>query len=274
MRRFGNIRSCAFGALLVALLFGSAFSLQAGPITMTQVPSIAPNVYGSPSWNTYVTNALTALQTGATTQGAAGASQYNAVTGGTVSPGDVVVSGFQSWRGVAPGPYAGELGNRLDFGLKILGNGEVFRLSWLVNNMNSSDAANLFNNDGGFSSYNAYTVGRYYGDDKIRGTGDDVIYTAGGGNAWVNELLYVGVGNAIVADTGADNAAKLSNAMAYVAGMSVTNQYCLYDDIGDQLVCSDSQVNVAGEVIPEPATGLLLLAGVGALVAIRRFKRR
>jgi hypothetical protein len=279
MRLLGNIRSFSSSVILAALLLllGSAASLQAGPFVMTQTPSIAPNAYMSPSWSSYSFNALVALQAGLTTWGAPGADQYNAVTSGVVLPGDVVVSSFNSWRGVAPGVYAGEYGNRLQFGLYITGNGDTFRLSNLWFGMTSTPD-NFFQFTGGwgtgdpYTAYSAYTMGIWWGPDNTKGGGDDVIYTSGAASQLINELIYVGVGNSIDAtfEPGATDQAKLNSAMGYVWGMGITNRYCLYSDSEEELVCSDSHV----DVVPEPATGLLLLAGFGALVAFCRWRRR
>jgi len=273
------MRSLVFSVLFVALFLAAAPCLQAGPYThtMIQTPSIAPNAYLSPSWTTYYGNAISAIPSGATTWGASGPGQYNAVTSGWVLPGDVVVSSFNSWRGLAPGAYAGEFGNRLHFGLLLDGNGQVFRLSNLWFGM-SSTPDNFFQYTGGrgtadpYLTYNPYTVGIYYGPDGLPGGGDDVIYTSGPATNLVHRLIYAGVGNSIDAtfEPGATDQAKLNSAMAYVSGMGITNRYCLYDDNGDELVCSDSHI----DIVPEPATGLLLLAGLGGLVAIRRFRRR
>lgn len=273
------MRNSIFGVLFVALLFAAAPCLQAGPYThtMIQTPSIAPNAYLSPSWTTYYTNAIAAIQAGATTWGAPGPGQYNAVTSGWVLPGDVVVSSFNSWRGVAPGAYAGEFGNRLHFGLLLLGNGQMFRLSNLWFGM-SSTPDNFFQFTGGrgtadpFTSYNPWTVGIDYGPDGVPGGGDDTVYTSGAATQLVHALFYVGVGNSIDAtsEPGATPQDQLNSAMNYVSGMGITNRYCLYDDIGDELVCSDSHI----DIVPEPAPALLMLAGLGGLAAVRRFRRR
>src|SRR5262249_20400026 len=74
-RAFGSkggqsqIKGIAFIPTIATLLFGT-FHVQAqDSITITVIPALAPNVYGSPNWNAWVSNATTAIRNGYTSFG-------------------------------------------------------------------------------------------------------------------------------------------------------------------------------------------------------------
>src|SRR5688572_19908847 len=117
MRRF------SFVALVGLSSFGVA---QSGP-TITVTPTLAPNVFGSPSYPGWVTNSFNALDQGLSTFGTPGTPEYYKAQA-VVTRHEAIVTGFNSWKGVAnPGaPFGAELGNRMLFGLHIFGNGQTF----------------------------------------------------------------------------------------------------------------------------------------------------
>jgi hypothetical protein len=83
----------------------------------------------------YVTNAITALGTGLGTVGspASNPTAYFQVT--SLDDRGNIVTGFPSWKGLISAAsnfgaaFGSELGNRVHFGLHILGNGTQFSLS-------------------------------------------------------------------------------------------------------------------------------------------------
>src|SRR5215831_6853934 len=174
----------------------AAFSWGAPIITV--IPSLAPNKFGSPNWNTYVQNALSAIENGQTTNGdPSSPSYYEAVTG-PLSPWDMIVTGFPSWHGHAdPGSvygaaYANELGNRPQFGLYIVGNGTQFSISQLSFIGTSNDPGHIlsFGYATGIYSYSAEYVG------IIDGPGGPTYITSGPNTQLVDRLVGRGSGNA------------------------------------------------------------------------------
>lgn len=248
-------------------------------ITVTVVPSSAPNVYGSPSWGTYVTNSLFALENGLTQVGdrETDPTAYQAITDGVLRPGDIMVTSFKSWRkytnpGVVWGPqFAGEYGNRMHFGLHIMGDGtEQFCLEDLEFEISSTDG-NVLGFAGDFVGF-GYASTRHgidWGPDRIRGTADDIRYTSGNGTTPVDELVYVGVGNAYWPQpaTGQSEEDAIHDAIVWMRsqGVQVTGEYSITGKSGG--VYGDATTLV----IPSPAP--LAVCGVFGLALVRRRTR-
>ena len=259
----------------------------AGPITMTVFPSIAPNYYASPSWPAYLTNAMNSLENNLGNIGnqATDPTAYRIISG--FYPGEIIVSEFPSWKGVANPlpPFNNEYGSRIHWGLHLVGDGTLqFRLANLWNDMNSNDVWNSFNPpvEGFFGSsvYNSYLRGINYGTDRVKGGGNDILYPVSGTDPslLIDELIYVGVGNAY--DTQYEDPllspqGRIDSIIAYMASVpnfTVSNRYCLFTDnhSADPIICADSPV----PMVPEPATSLLLAAGLFSLLAARRLRHQ
>ncbi len=269
---------CIWAGLGIALI---TLPAQASNITLDIFASSAPNVFGSPSWNAYAANALNSLNNGLGTTGNRNLSPtaYE-VLNGTFAPGDVMVTSFNSWRGVAnpPLPFAGEYGNRIHFGLHAYGNGQLdsqFRLNTLTFYINSSDT--LLNWSGNFVGYDfngTTSYGINWGADRVKGgIGDTIITGAGSGSVLIDELVYVGVGNAYWPQ----DIAQMADTTAYIYDeeLSITGGYCVYDAANQNGFCQsrtvDVQVAPVSGSVPEPATLTLLGAG---LLALGRFRRK
>src|SRR5687768_10186156 len=114
-----------FGCVLVACGLISSESVCADPV-INVTPWLAPNGFGSPDFPAAADNAIYAIQNGLTSHGS-GAAAFNAIAdGGTIGISDNIVTGFNSWDGVADPntpAFANQYGNRLHFGLQVLGNG-------------------------------------------------------------------------------------------------------------------------------------------------------
>jgi hypothetical protein len=268
-----------FGTQLpVVAIVGLALSLRltaSAAITLDVVASSAPNVFGSPSWAGYTANALNSLQNGLGNIGsrATDPTAYE-IAGPTIQPGDVMVTSFNSWMGVAgplASPFNRELGNRIHFGLHAYGSTQ-FRLQDLTFSMSSSDSGNTLGFAGDFLGFDYNGTTRFGVDwvDGIRGNGNDIVYTSGNGATLVNELVYVGVGNAFWPGYGdpygPDPANPIGGAQAamddtvnYIlanAPFTITGSYSILENSG-----SDSVT-----VVPEPTTviaGALLLLPFG-----------
>lgn len=258
------------GMLSAAVLAGSSLCASAG-ITIDVVASSAPNVFGSPSWSGYLANALNSLEFGLGNLGDRNTdpTAYE-IAGATVSPGDFMVSSFNSWRGnVNPtGAFANELGNRMHFGLHAVGDGITqFALENVSFSITSSDSANSLGFTGDFTGlgYSSTRFGIDWGADRVKGGGDDIIYASGHGSTLVDEIVYVGIGNAFWPGGGDPDPsnpvggaqAAMDDAIAYVLGnapFSITGTYNILSDTGTDTVT----------VIPAPASAVLLL-GAGLL---------
>ena len=261
--------------LLVGL--SAASLVTAVPAFATSIdvtPWLAPNAFGSPSWNQAVQNADTAMHDGLTTVGS-GPSQFSAQTT-PVTADQVIVTGFPSWMGkVDPGTvfgpaYANELGNRMHFALRIDGQGTQFSISQLSFVGNSSDSGDGLNFSFAFGSYNysASYEGVLAGADGKLWTADDVFVTSGANTQLVDGLVGRGSGNSYDAYcsgcTLAQQQAALDAAAAgslYDGPFTFTGTYTLGSATG-----SASFDVVAPTPVPEPkylfASGLVLLAGI------------
>ena len=243
-----------------------------GAISIDVYPSSAPNVYGSTNFAGYTENAINAIENGYSSIGdiATDPAAYERAAA-TIQPGDIAVTSFPSWRGeVNPtGAFAGEHGNRLHFGLHILGNGTQFSISQLAFVMSSSDATNSL----GFGFPDGYNygpgyVGINYGTDGIKGSADDVRITGGDSTQLVDELIGRGSGDAWwpgknLPDIGVgDPQAAMDAHMAWinsVAPITVTGTYTLGGATG----------NASVTVVPEPGTLALLAMALLGLLFVR-----
>lgn len=254
--------------LLIATTFVVA---SANAIQIDVYASAAPNAFGSSNWGGYVSNALTAIEGGMNTFGAAGPTQFNNYDGQTRLVSDNIVTGYTSWMGNAnpAAPFNNELGTRWHFGVRVVGQGTQFALENLTFNMFSIEEPGI-NYAGNFVGLD-YSATRYGIDyvDGIKGNGNDVTYNSGNGTTLVDEIVYVGVGNAFASyltDPGATNQDKLDGIVAQISGYTLTTEYGI--DFGAGNVATGSAYTNF-EAVPEPATMTLL-----SLAAIAIAKRR
>ena len=251
----------------------SAYSMA---LTIDIRPSSAPNVFGSPSWNTHQSNALNSLENGLGNIGDRNTSPtaYE-ILNGEYMAGDVMVTSGNSWRGQAnpAAPFDQEHGNRLHFGLHLFGDGVVqFKLEDLNFAITSSDAAlNFAGNFSGLSFNGTSRIGIHWGADRAKGGGDDTVYVAGNGTTLIDEMVYVGVGNAYWPDftPGPDLQADIDSTINYLK----TNKPVImgeYSIVGtDKITYRNKETLV---FVPEPGT--LALFGLGlAGIGIARRKR-
>lgn len=243
------------------------------PISIDVYASPAPNFFGSSSWGAYVTNALNGIQSGGVTVGSTGPTQYFNTNGQTWGAENNIVTNFDSWMGTASAaaPFNNELGTRWHFGVHVLGNGTQFALQNLTFNMTSAERPELdFVGDFIGADYSSTRFGIDY-VDGIKGNGNDITYTTGNGTTLVDELVYVGVGNAFTALTGdpaPTNQGKIDDAALSIGGYILSTTYGI--DFGSGNVATGSAFTNF-EAVPEPATMAIL--GLAA-AAIARKKRK
>ena len=133
---------------------------QAQGITITVIPALAPNVYGSPNWTAWVSNATTAIANGYAAYGDPSSPSYYQWAPSVISVTNDIVTGFPSWDGLAdPGDVFGvnfsqELGNRLQFGIDIKGGTNLISISQLSFSAHSTDPSNTLDFAFAQGSYN------------------------------------------------------------------------------------------------------------------------
>ena len=241
--------------------------------------SSAPNFFGSPSWGGYLSNAMSGLQTGTMSIGdplTDPTAYFTFADGEIIDAGYAMVTSYNSWVGVAnpPGAFASELGNRLHFGLHASSTTQ-FTLADIEFEIASSDG-NVLAHAGDLSgtTFNGTTrIGIDWGGDNAPGGGDDTIYVGGESDATlVNEVFYVGVGNAYWPGGGdADptnpdlgQQGAIDDTYAYVlgeGGVDITGTYTIMGD------------SASTTVTLVPAPGVLALLGVAGLATRSRRRR-
>jgi hypothetical protein len=273
MKMLTNRRTVGFGiagvfaSLLVA---GSAKAAVTGNV----YASVAPNIDGSPSWTAYASNAMTALQNGASTGGdPTQPSYYSQVPDGADLPaGDFIVTDFNSWMGNGdPGTafgaaYAGEYGNRIHYGAVISGNGSQISISELSFNIDYNDATYT-----DLSLYNVAEGDYDYDTDHegvIFGVGGPTYITSGPSTQLVDEIITRGSAlgyQVLTTDDGATNQDKIDNWLDTNFGTdpySITGEYSV-----DGTLVAEATENF--NAVPEP-TSLGILAFVAGGMALRR----
>lgn len=263
--------------LILPALVLAAAPLAASAADISVYTSVAPNAFGSPSYDAYVANAIAALRTGVSSYGDSSLPSYYEQTS-SVRANEVIVTGFPSWKGQAdPGSvfgaaFANELGNRMLFGLVIDGAGSQFSISNLSFTAVSSDAGNAlgFGFGAGAYNYSNQYVGLLKGDDGVLFTSDDVLVTGGANTQLVDGLVGRGSGSSFAAYcspcTVGEQQAAIDEAAAFLTGPTTfTGTYSLGADSGS------GTFNIAA--VPEPGAWALMIAGFGLAGATLRRRR-
>lgn len=268
---------------LVALSAAVLGASSASAATITVTPWLAPNAFGSPSYPTWESNAVTAQRLQLPAFGTPGTPSF-AVGQSNINISDLIVTNFNSWRGqanpgVAFGPaYANELGTRGHFGLRIDGQGAQFSISTLALTMSSNDPGNVL----GFTfapgyQYGSGFVGLLKGADGILFTADDVVINSGADTQLVDGLAGRGSGNAFeVLCSGCTVAQQQAAINSFLANegpfpTQFTGTYTI--NVAGQNVTGSGTFNVSAAV-PEPTTWMMLIAGFGLLGGALRRRRR
>jgi hypothetical protein len=216
MTQITSARRLILGGIFLTALATLCFSrAQAQGITITVIPALAPNVYGSPNWNAWVSNATTAIANGYASYGDPSSPSYYQQAPAVISVTNDIVTGFPSWDGLAdPGDIFGanfsqELGNRLQFGIDIKGGTNLISISQLSFSAHSTDPGNTldFAFAQGSYNYSSSYVGIIYGPG-----GTNTYITSGPATQLVNEIVGRGSGNAWdTYDTSGNIASQQSN---------------------------------------------------------------
>jgi hypothetical protein len=249
-------------------------------VTITTEATMAPNGYGSPSYDTWAANGIYAMENGLTSYGAAGPAQFNVTT----SPLPVsanFVTGFPSWMGQADpaAPYNNELGTRASFVAVINGNGSLINMNNFGITMTSSDAGNALgvswpNNSisPGDWTYDAGDIGLIF-NNHINIAGGFTVVNSGDPGQMVNEIISIGAGNAYDGYLGDDPApgATDQDIINYDLA-SVPNGY----DFTGTFTYGDASGSATFDftAVPEPTTAGCFLLGLGALACFQRFTQK
>ncbi len=255
-----QLKSCVLWAAFAALCVSSRPASAA--LSMVIRPSLAPNAFSSSYFNSWATAMVTALENGTGDVPTALPDSYRNCK--KIRAADNLVSSFPSWYGVADpaGAFAGEYGQRLHFGVRILGNGTKFKLSNLTFEMHSSDPGDTLGWVDGFGPTDVYSFRRVGIDyvDGIKGNGNDIVYASGEpATNSVDELDYAGAGNAFwyPSAPGATDQDKLNfgiNQVQNLGPMRVTMTYTMVDDLSN-VTASTSTVYIEGEGLPVDLNG-------------------
>lgn len=264
-----SFSSIAKAAAATAFLAASIASPASHAMTITIAPSLAPNVYGSPSWSGYVSNAMTALRTGVSEIGDFETDPTAYARVEEISIVDLFVTSFASWRGEADpeAPFENEHGTRLHMGMAIDGEGAQFSLHDVSYNFDSTDPWDALDYAGNFSSsdYASHRIGVRVGTDGILNTADDIIIDSGSGSQLVDALYYVGAGNAFwpTPEPGESNQDAINRTWSEIpTSFDINMSYSVGDGAGGILASATESVDVE---VPLPGTLALAAAGLGAL---------
>jgi hypothetical protein len=267
------------GAIVLLLMMtgGSGASLTPSP-TITVTPWLAPNVFGSPSFAAAQTNAVNAMYYDVSSYGTPGTPAFFQAQTTPVTSAENIVTGFPSWLGQADpgtvfGPaFASELGNRMTFAVRIVGNGTKFSIDQLSFSATSTDPGNAlaFGFPAGSYTYGPAYEGVLAGPDGILGTPDDVFITSGPASQLVDELVGRGSGNSFAAYCSScsvsDEQAAIDLAAAYPGTpYSFTGTY----SIGNASGSGTFVVTPA----PEPRSALVLVTALCGLLEVRRRRK-
>jgi hypothetical protein len=260
--------------LIFAISLTAAMCASAA-VTITVDATMAPNAYGSPSWNAWIANGFYAVENGLSSYGPAGPTQFNVTT----SPLPVAanfVTGFPSWMGQADpaAPYNNELGTRASFVGVINGNGSLINMNNFGITLNSTDAGNALgvgcnwpNNSilPGDWTYDQYDIGLIFNNGRNI-SGGYTIVNSGDPGQLVNEIISIGAGNAyagyvgdIPGDPTATDQQVINYDLASVQGYDFTGAFAYGAATGS--------ATFDFSAVPEPTTmiaGALLLLPFGA----------
>jgi hypothetical protein len=258
------ITICSIAAVILAVS-----GLASADINVNIYGAAAPNVYGSPTYAPWWSNAQGAIRGGLTNQGSGNAAYIQLSSTGGVSadqPGyQAVVSGFDSWHGVAGS--TGELGTRIHFIYDIKATaGESLSLANISN-------IDVLENGWGDTNYSIFTA--FYGApvsfnssttfDPIKRVGyraDGTQVTSGNDMIGINEIIgNFGMAYAVYFPTplyygGATAQEELDLA---IADMDANLQ-----SWKGVLTYSSTNVDTTVSFVPVPGAVLLGLLGLGA----------
>jgi hypothetical protein len=277
----------------VAASLAVAHIANAGVITIDQFFSAAPNAFGSSSWSSYVSNAMTSLRgaTPGSPVGTPGTPDYYASLGGSFSACNIMVTSFNSWGCSASpsGAFANEFGERLHAGVVISDQGGTFDLANVSFVMKSSDVIGNFTDPGTCPTGNGgslcwesnlagtdFSAGTRIGLDSMGNVICDSTHSCTDTTP-LSELIYVGDGNAEWPGGPGDlltGQPAIDEWTNYIDKNieDITNQYCVQDSSGSNS-CNTAEIRNA-DFVPEPGSVAIFVTALFGLSFVLVLQRR
>jgi hypothetical protein len=265
---------------VLAISLAAAITARA-QVTVTTEATMAPNIYGSPSWNAWVANGFYAAENSLSSYGAAGPSQFN-VAPVSLPVAANFVTGYPSWMGQADpaAPYNNELGTRASFVAVINGNGTLINMNNFGITMSSSDPGNALgvswpNNsiEPGDWTYDQYDIGLVF-SNGLNISGGFTIVNSGDPGQEVNEIISIGAGNAYASYTAAEGGddPNLGDTDQQILNYDIAQAPSSYNFTGT-FTYGTASGSATVQFIPEPGTVSLVGIGLaGLLFVVRRRK--
>ena len=273
-------------ASLAATICANAQETQQ-PVTITTEATMAPNAYGSPSFDAWAANGIYAAENGLTSYGAAGPTQFT-VDNSPLPVAANFVTGFSSWEGQADPAalYNNEYGTRASFVSVINGNGSLINMNNFGVTLTSSDPGNALGVDWPNNSilpndwtYDTYDIGLIFNNGENIAGGFTIV-DSGDPGQWVNEIISIGAGDAydgylgdIPGDPGATDQQIINYDTAGLDSYSLTGTFTYGTASGSATADFTAPEPAA---VPEPSTyfaGALLLLPLG-ISTIRIMRKR
>ena len=271
----------AIFAITISLAAAMSSSAQ---VTITTQATMAPNAFGSPSFDTWAANGIYAVENGLTSYGAAGPAQFNVTT----SPLPVTanfVTGFPSWMGQADpaAPYNSELGTRASFVSLINGNGSLISISHMGVFGSGTDPGQALGFDWPENSilpgdwfYDATDIGIIY-NNGLNTLGGVTIVNSGSGDQQVNEIISIGAGDAFAGYStdlppGATDQQIIDADLAGMPGYEFTGTFTYGDTNLDGSYSSSGSATFDFTPVPEPTTMTIIIAGA-LLLPLRMLRK-
>jgi hypothetical protein len=274
-----NMKNILTRTLTIIGIGTSAINLfaQTAP-TVTVEATMAPNAFGSPSYDAWVANGIYAAENGLTTYGAAGPTQFS-VDNATLPVAANMVTGYNSWEGNATpaAPYDGEYGTRASFVAIINGNGQKIDMNGFGVTLTSSDPGDalgvswpknsILPNDW---TYDSGDIGLIF-DNGHDISGGFTVVDSGSPDQLVDEIISIGAGDAYDSYTASEGGDD--------PNLGDSNQQILnYDDSGIAPYSLTGTFDYNGidgsataNFAPDASSTYLMLGGsFGALAYLRR----